>query len=339
MPTLVTTLAATMLSTLSTAPDTALPPLHDCVVASMKTGSTDGIATDGIVTDGILVVDKPVNVSSHDVVAHVRRAAHTRRVGHAGTLDPFATGLLVLAVGNATRLLPYLDGEPKVYEARFRFGTETDSDDTTGVPVRTAPLPDLGALGAALQALTGTILQVPPAYSAKHVDGERAYMKARRGEAVELPPVQIVVHAWEVVAHTADTLDVRITCRGGTYVRALARDLGRVLGSAAHCETLRRTRSGRCHVSDAVPMDALVRGAIADGTVRLRSPLPALQEMVQVTLDAAAETNVRFGRSIAATVEGARAVLVDASQHVVGIADRTTDGRWQPRLVLPTTAS
>lgn len=332
------TLATKMLP-LSTAPDTALPPLHDCVVVSMNTAPIDGIATDRIATDGILLVDKPLHVSSHDVVAHVRRAAHTRRVGHAGTLDPFATGLLVMAVGNATRLLPYLDGEPKVYEARFRFGNETDSDDATGLSGRTAPLPDLSALDAALEALTGTILQVPPAYSAKHVDGERAYMKARRGEAVKLPPVEIVVHAWEVVTHTADTLDVVITCRGGTYVRALARDLGRRLGSAAHCETLRRTRSGRCHVSDAVPLDALVRGAIAEGAVPLRSPLPALQEMVQVTLDAAAETNVRFGRSIVATVEGSRAVLVDASQRVVGIADRTTDGRWQPRLVLPATAS
>lgn len=330
---------ATKMLLLPTAPDSALPTLDDCVIVSMNTASTDGIAINRIATDGILLVDKPVHVSSHDVVAHVRRAAHTRRVGHAGTLDPFATGLLVLAVGNATRLLPYLDGEPKVYEARFRFGSETDSDDATGLSVRTAPLPDLGALEAALRALTGTIQQVPPAYSAKHVDGERAYMKARRGEVVELPPVEIVVHAWEVVGHTTDTLDVFITCRGGTYVRALARDLGRLLGSAAHCETLRRTRSGRCHVSDAVTLEALGRNAIADGTIALQSPLPALQEMVQVTLDDAAEANVRFGRSIVAAVEGARAVLVDTAQRVVGIADRTTEDRWQPRLVLPTTTS
>ena len=285
--------------------------------------------------DGMLLVDKPVGVSSHDVVAQVRRAARTKRVGHAGTLDPFATGLLVLAVGPATRLLPYLDAEPKVYEARFRFGFETDSDDITGLPTVTAPLPDWTLLENAIASLTGAIQQTPPAYSAKHVDGERAYKKARRGETVELKAVDIVVHEWRVVNHTTGTLDVVITCKGGTYVRALARDLGRALKSAAHCDTLRRVQSGRCNVASAVALSALEPGAIADGQVALLSPMPALQDMTLVSLDADAEANIRMGRSIAANDEGTRAVLVNHDNRIVSIANRTDTNRWQPKVVLP----
>lgn len=285
--------------------------------------------------DGMLLVDKPAGVSSHDVVAQVRRAARTKRVGHAGTLDPFATGLLVLAVGQATRLLPYLDAEPKVYEARFRFGFETDSDDVTGVATVSAPLPHWSLLPNAIASLTGAIQQIPPAYSAKHVDGERAYKRARRGEAVALKAVDIVVHEWRVVNQTTDTLDVMITCKGGTYVRALARDLGRALNSAAHCDTLRRVQSGRCNVTNAVALSALERGAVADGHILLMSPLPALQDMTLVAIDADAEANIRMGRSIVATHDGARAVLINHDGCIVSIANRTDTDRWQPKVVLP----
>src|SRR5512142_3439574 len=134
--------------------------------------------------DGLLLVDKPAGMTSHDGVARARRALGTSRIGHAGTLDPFATGLLVLLVGKATRLLPYLDGEPKVYDATIRFGAETATDDCTGEVVREAPLPAAGAVDVAMQSLTGEIEQRPPAYSAKKVEGRRAYKAARRGEAV-----------------------------------------------------------------------------------------------------------------------------------------------------------
>ncbi|MGV3710689.1 MAG: tRNA pseudouridine(55) synthase TruB [Gemmatimonas sp.] len=290
-------------------------------------------------TDGLLLVDKPAGISSHDVVARVRSAARSKRVGHAGTLDPFATGLLVIAVGQATRLLPYLDAEPKVYEARIRFGNETDSDDSTGLPTTTAAPPDLARLNDAIASLTGDIEQVPPSYSAKHVDGERAYKLARRGETVALQPVRIVVHDWRVVSHTADAVDVIITCKGGTYVRALARDLGRAMQSAAHCDTLRRVQSGRAHVRNAVAFTALDRGSIADGLVELQSPLEALQDMTLVTLTAEAERDIRLGRSIPASDAGERAVLVDSFQRIVSIANRTPTDRWQPKVVLPLDAS
>lgn len=290
---------------------------------------------DGMLMDGMLLVDKPAGVSSHDIVARARRAARTKRVGHAGTLDPFATGLLVLAIGQATRLLPYLDAEPKVYEARIRFGSETDSDDATGLPTVTAALPDWSNLQDAIATLTGPIQQTPPSYSAKHVDGERAYKKARRGEDVELKPVEVVVHDWRVISHSDNSVDVVITCKGGTYVRALARDLGRALNSAAHCETLRRLQSGRCHVANAVESSSLERGAIADGNIALMSPLQAIQDMTHVVIDADAEMNIRHGRAIPAVDAGARAVLLGSDQRIIAIANRVEPNRWQPKVVLP----
>jgi tRNA pseudouridine55 synthase len=287
---------------------------------------------------GLLFVDKSAGITSHDVVSVTRRAARTRRVGHAGTLDPFATGLLVVAVGSCTRLLPYLAGEPKVYEATIRFGVATDTDDRTGRVIHTEAVPaiDQSRLTDALAGLTGAIMQVPPSYSAKHVDGQRAYDLARRGRDVPLAPVSVVVHTWEVLAMDGADLAVRITCGGGTYVRALARDLGRALGTVAHCAALRRIASGAATVERAVPMDALRPGAIADGTVALISPLALLTSMAHETLDATALTALSHGRAVPATRPGERAALLHEGV-IVGIGDRVHDergDRWQPRLVL-----
>lgn len=290
---------------------------------------------------GVLFVDKPAGISSHDVVGIVRRAVRHRRVGHAGTLDPFATGLLVVAVGRVTRLLPYFDGEPKVYETTIAFGTETDTDDGTGLVVRNAPLPDPRVLedpGSVIRLeaerrLTGAIDQVPPAFSAKHVDGQRAYELARRGREVTLDPVPVVVHEWHWCAATSDTLTTRISCGGGTYIRALARDLGRRLGSAAHCRSLRRVASGPATVADAVPLDRLAPGSIADGLVPLRSPLDLLDSVVRRPLAPDEVTALRFGRSISASGHGERAALI-VDGEVVAMAERTAPDRWQPRVVL-----
>ena len=174
-------------------------------------------------TEGLLLVDKPAGMTSHDVVAIARRALGERRIGPRGKLDPFATGLLVLLAGRMTRLLPYLDGEPKVYEARIQFGTETDTDDGTGRLVREAPLAIRAHVDRAIAALTGAIDQEPPAYSAKQVSGQRAYDAARRGAPVKVPATRITVHSWHVRARTNDTIDVTITCSGGTYVARSAR--------------------------------------------------------------------------------------------------------------------
>jgi tRNA pseudouridine55 synthase len=203
--------------------------------------------------EGLLLVDKPAGPTSHDVVEICRRAYGERSVGHLGTLDPFATGLLVLLFGRATRLATFIVAEPKIYEATVRFGIETDTDDLTGAPVRTGPLPNEAAIRTALADLTGEIEQTPPAFSAKHVAGRggRAYAAARQGHEVVLAPVRIRVDGWEIVAIRDDVVEVTVSCSTGTYVRALARDLGRRAGSGAHLAALRRRAVGPFYVSAA----------------------------------------------------------------------------------------
>lgn len=278
--------------------------------------------------DGLLLVDKAIGMTSHDAVALARRALRTRRIGHAGTLDPFASGLLVMLVGRATRLLPYLDGEPKVYEATIRFGAETDTADHTGAVIREAPLPDAASVDRAIEQLTGEIDQMPPAYSAKKVDGVRAYAAARRGEAVALAPVKIVVHRWTVRARRADEMDVEIVCGGGTYVRALARDVGMLAGSAAHLVRLRRTRSGPFSVDDAVSTEVL-----AAGGPPLRPARDAVSALPAQALADADVARIIRGIAVPAQQAGERCALVDLAGTLVAVAERRGDS-WQPRVVL-----
>ncbi len=258
-------------------------------------------------TDGLLLVDKPAGITSHDAVARARRALGERRIGHHGTLDPFATGLLVLLVGRATRLAPFLSGEPKVYEAEFKFGVETSTDDLTGDSVREAPLPTPDAVRQAIEDLTGTFEQVPPAVS----------------------PVTITVHDWAVHELTPHRLVATIRCGGGTYIRALARDLGRATGSAAHLVALRRLGSGVFRVEDAVGADDLQRGA----KVPLRSPLDGLPDLPRELLDSEAVARIRHGGTAPASVSGEVGALIDDRGGLVAIGERVGD-HWQPRVVL-----
>ena len=201
---------------------------------------------------GLLLVDKPAGITSHDVVDIARRAYDERSIGHLGTLDPFATGLLILLLGRATRLATFIPNEPKVYEATMHFGEETDTGDYTGDVIRTADLPARERVLQAISSLTGRIDQIPPEFSAKKIAGAPAYRAARAGEKVSLPAVPVVVHEWSILALADDEVRVAITCGGGTYIRALARDLGRLSGSAAHLTSLRRLRSGEFDIADAV---------------------------------------------------------------------------------------
>ena len=267
-------------------------------------------------------------MTSHDVVAVARRAYGERRIGHGGTLDPFATGLLVLLVGRATRLLPYLEGEPKVYQATIRFGAETDTDDFTGETVRTAPPPTRAVIERAISALTGTIEQQPPTYSAKKVEGRTAYSAARRGDTLDLPTTRVTVHGWEIRAWRDAELDVVVTCGGGTYVRALARDLGRLTNSAAHLAALRRLASGPFRVDDALTLDAL--------RTRAREPRPALAAVPSLPIDvlsADGVVRVRRGQQVEAGTAGERAALLDQAGALIAIGERQGT-HWQPRVVL-----
>jgi tRNA pseudouridine55 synthase len=209
------------------------------------------------VSDGLVIVDKPGGMSSHDVVARVRRLAGTRRVGHAGTLDPMATGVLVLGVGKATRLLGHLQLTDKAYTATVRLGQQTSTDDAEGEIVSAASAQSLSEphVRAALAPLTGQIMQVPSAVSAIKIDGERAYRRVRAGEQVQLAARPVTVSRLAVVGfeRTGELLDVAIEveCSSGTYVRALARDLGAALGVGGHLTALRRTRVGPFELAQA----------------------------------------------------------------------------------------
>jgi tRNA pseudouridine55 synthase len=199
---------------------------------------------------GLLVVDKPTGLSSHGVVGRVRRVAGTRRVGHAGTLDPMATGVLVLGIGRGTRLLTYLVGADKEYLATIRLGASMTTDDADGEVMATADASHLtaGEISAAMEPLRGTLDQVPSSVSAIKVDGKRAYARVRAGEDVSLPARRVTVSAFDLLAtrdeERAVDVDVRVACSSGTYVRALARDLGAALGVGGHLTSLRRTRVG-----------------------------------------------------------------------------------------------
>jgi tRNA pseudouridine55 synthase len=277
----------------------------------------------------LLLVDKPAGVTSHDVVLAARRAFGESRIGHAGTLDPFATGLLVLLLGRATRLLPHLDGVPKEYEATIALGRETDTDDLDGATVREAALPTDDAISEAVAQLTGPLEQIPPDYSAKRVAGRRAYEAARSGETLTLAPASVRVFAWRDVVRNGAVLRATIACGGGTYVRALARDLGRLTGSAAHLAALRRVRSGPFHVSDAVSLDRLRSEEAA-----LRPALDALPTIPHVTLDGDDAERVLRGMAVARDDDAAHAALVDGRSGAL-VAFAEADGpRWQPRVVM-----
>lgn len=204
--------------------------------------------------DGLVIVDKPAGWTSHDVVARIRQLAGTRRVGHAGTLDPLATGVLVVGVGRATKLLTYLVGADKSYTATIRLGVSTVTDDSEGEVLARQDVgrSDSTALEAAVRRLTGKLQQVPSSVSAVKVEGQRAYARVRSGERVELNPRAVTVHRFEVVARRPDhdhelavlDLDVEVDVTSGTYIRALARDLGAALGVGGHLTALRRTAVG-----------------------------------------------------------------------------------------------
>ena len=237
-------------------------------------------------TSGILLVDKPPGITSHDVVSRVRKLAGTRKVGHAGTLDPMATGLLVLGIEASTRLLTYLVGLDKEYLATIRLGFATTTDDAEGEPL--APSLDASgipaeAIRAAILPLTGKISQIPSSVSAIKVDGKRSYDRVREGEDVTLAAREVTVTAFDVIAQRPGELDVRIECSSGTYVRALARDLGAALGVGGHLTALRRTRVGPFSVRDAGQLGETLMDS-------LRTPVQIATELFESVQLTEAET-------------------------------------------------
>jgi tRNA pseudouridine55 synthase len=253
--------------------------------------------------DGVLVVDKPAGPTSHDMVDRVRQVLGLRRVGHTGTLDPFATGVLPLCLGKATRLARFLGTGEKVYQATVRLGFATSTDDLSGTPVSEVRPVDLDEdeIRHALTRLEGSYDQVPPAYSARHVEGRRLYELARRGEAAPRPARPVTVHGIRLLAMNGDQIEIEVRCSTGTYIRALARDLGAELGPGGHLTALRRTRSGSFGLEHSVRVDDLARAS--ERVMPLGALLP---ELPAVRVGEAGRRLVRHGRDLerASTLAG-----------------------------------
>lgn len=287
--------------------------------------------------DGLVLVDKPTGCTSHDVVQRVRRLAGTRRVGHAGTLDPMATGVLVLGVGSATRLLTYVVGADKTYAATIRLGSSTVTDDAEGEVTARCTAGELAAVtdeavDREVRRLTGPIEQAPSAVSAIKVDGKRSYARVRSGEQVELPARPVTVHRFTVLAraevlddgHPALDLDVEVDVSSGTYVRALARDLGQRLGVGGHLTTLRRTRVGPYGLELASTLDQLAE------RFTVLSPAEAAAAVFPVrTLTADETTDLRHGKRVSASGQGDGpvAALDPGGQLVALLEDRGPQAR------------
>ncbi|SEC07538.1 tRNA pseudouridine synthase B [Paramicrobacterium humi] len=281
---------------------------------------------------GVVLVDKPNGLTSHDVVARARRIAGTRKVGHAGTLDPMATGLLILGIGSSTRLLTYIVGVDKDYAATIRLGQATSTDDAEGEITATAePSAIAGiaepAIAEGVAALTGDIEQVPSTVSAIKVGGKRAYKLAREGEQVTLAARPVTISAFIVDAVRRDTssidIDVRVTCSSGTYVRALARDLGAALGVGGHLTALRRTRVGPFPVTDAVELQSLAvpRDLVAPSDAASRM-FPSVELTAQQAVD------LGHGKRIAAAIlpEGHGPIAaISPEGRLVGLVERRGD--------------
>ncbi len=301
---------------------------------------------------GALIIDKPEGLTSHDVVARIRRSTGMRRVGHAGTLDPFATGVLVCCIGRATRLVQFLVGLDKEYIATVRLGYATDTQDVTGkqiTPLRTSNELSLDGLHRVLDHFIGPRLQTPPMFSAKKVGGERLYRAARDGREVEREPVSIVVHSMRVIEDSRPVLSknedgtrdfsMRVRCSSGTYVRTLAHDIGEMLGAGAHLAKLRRSEVGHFWISDASTLDEIEGMALDELRNAAISTSDMLSHLPMVWLDEERSKLVRNGRAFA-LAEG-EAVIGTSSGYSLRLCDRTGEllavGEYDPavHLVFP----
>ncbi|HEY1016710.1 MAG TPA: tRNA pseudouridine(55) synthase TruB [Herpetosiphonaceae bacterium] len=281
---------------------------------------------------GFVVIDKPAGMTSHDVVSKLRRLAGQKRVGHGGTLDPMATGVLPIALGNATRLLEYLQEEDqKAYLATVRLGAATDTDDAEGQVISEAPVPPLARdeLERALDQFRGAIEQVPPNYAAIRVDGRRLYSYARAGEEVPVVPARpVTIERLELLAAEGDELTIDVKCSKGTYIRALARDLGAALGCGAHLTALRRTQAGAFALGQAVPLQALLdEPALLPGA--LLAPQAALADWPLIAVSADEAALLGQGRRIPRLLDAPRAALLDDAGRLLAVAE-AADAEWQP---------
>jgi tRNA pseudouridine55 synthase len=283
-----------------------------------------------LTTDGIVVVDKPTGWTSHDAVARCRKVFGQKKVGHAGTLDPDATGILLVGLGRATRLLRFLTALPKTYTGEVVLGTETSTLDAAGEVTATHVMGEVSVeqARAAATTLTGEILQIPPMVSAVKVGGQRLHALARKGEEIEREPRPVTVHRFDVdVTAEADVLRIEVECSSGTYIRVLAADLGRLLGGGAHLRALRRTAAGSYTEADAVPLEQL--------TPDLVLPMAAaVRDYPSVTVTDGAVDDARHGRPVELEAGEGPVALLDAEGGLLAVYERSPTGRARAAVVV-----
>lgn len=281
---------------------------------------------------GLLVVAKPAGLTSRQVVDRVERVVRPARAGHAGTLDPLAVGVLVVCIGQATRLIEYVQRMPKCYEAEFLFGRTSDTEDVSGVVTELVapPIPTLSEVEAAATRFIGTILQRPPAYSALKVEGRRAYDLARSGRQVELAPRPIDVYGIDVLAYDYPRLSLRVRCGSGTYIRSLGRDLAESLGTGAVMAALVRTAIGDFKLADACELDALQPAEIE---ARLLPMVRAVASLPTVAIDDAERLTLMQGKTIqrGEIPSEAEVAALDGAGNLVSLLKPVGDGRFAPR--------
>lgn len=282
---------------------------------------------------GFIVIDKPVGPTSHDVVGRVRRLSGVRRVGHAGTLDPLASGVLLVGLGRATRFIEYLVGLPKVYETTVRLGIATTTYDAEGEIVSERPVAlTLDGIVAALDAFRGPIRQRVPAFSAVKRDGQPLYKQARRGETPDLPERDVTIYALELLAWESPDLTLRVAASSGTYIRSLAHDLGQALGPGGHITALRRTAVGEFTVAETVSLDALTSENVAGF---LRPPEMAVAHLPRVAFNEEEAARLGNGRRVAApddAVPGEAAAFGPGGRFLGIVA--VESGEWRPRKMI-----
>lgn len=286
---------------------------------------------------GLIIVDKPVGPTSHNVVSLVRKGTKIRKVGHAGTLDPRASGVLVLCLGAATRLSEYLSTSTKTYEAVVRFGSATRTYDAEGEITRqTGVSPRLREIEAVLPSFLGEIDQVPPPFSAIKIRGKKAYEMARNGHEPDLSPRKVTIHRLEVLAYDAPDLALRVECSAGTYIRSLAHDLGVRLASGAHLAGLRRSKAGPFNLEDAIPLPKLeVAFLTGKWEQYVRPAADALPEFPSIPVEAEGQERLRFGHRIPAE-PGSKgmAKAVNQEGELIAILEAVEGGaEWHPRKV------
>jgi tRNA pseudouridine55 synthase len=280
---------------------------------------------------GLLNVDKPAGMTSRDVVNRVQRLVRPHKVGHAGTLDPLATGVLVVAIGPATRLVEYVQRMPKTYQGTFLLGRASDTEDVEGhvSELPNAAVPSRENVVTAIPQFLGTIEQRPPAYSALKVAGMAAYKLARRGEAVELAPRSVEIHSIELVRYEYPELELRVQCGGGTYIRSLGRDLAESLGTGAVMSALRRSAIGPFTADEAIDCESLSVPFIPKN---LLSPLLALGQLPQIELSNEQIARVSQGQTISAAYDQAadEIAAVDNRGQIVALLKPASDGKLAP---------